>query len=67
MQYSNSCLRESGRINTINLHMLFIFFSHLFYISNYCVKETVLQVVIDRLIEVGRCYGMEMARKNWGN
>jgi len=25
--------------------------SHLFYISNYCVKETVLQVVVDRLID----------------
>ena len=63
MQYINSCLSESGRISTVTIQMLFIFLSHLLYISNYCVKETVLQGVVDRLIEVGRCYGMEMNGK----
>jgi len=44
--------------------MLLFLLSHLLYISNYCVNETALQVVVDRLIEVGRFYGMEMTGKS---
>jgi hypothetical protein len=43
-----------------NISLVFCFDSRREYADLLAKEETVLQSMIDRLIEIGRCYGMEM-------
>jgi predicted PP-loop superfamily ATPase len=65
-------VRKSVQMKNVLWHKLYLTIHHMksflhicqgyFKEGNYCKakEETVLQGIIDRLIEIGRCHGMDM-------